>query len=374
MIGRAGALAMRIIRAFRHDRRSLALVVVVPLVVMALIGYLVGDDKEPLRVAILSTAAEGLVAAALADQPGIEVVVLEDDLRGAVRRGEVEAALLNAVYLVLPHDGSLLPGVGPTCAPGPTCLPIVLVRGEDVQIEAPIVQAVARALAQTQGRPILPGDFPGIHIERIGLPSGARPSTISFAAPAMVTTFAFLFTFMLTSVAFLREQSSGTLDRLLASPITKAEILAGYLGGFLPFAAIQAALVLTYAIVVLDATVAGSLWLVVLVLLLLVIGVVNLGIALSFFARNELQVVQFIPLVLLPQVFLGGLFWPIQTLWPPLTWVSVLFPVTHAVHALRHVMLGGEGLSGIAIDLWALVGFAAAMIALGVLVLRRQRA
>ncbi len=139
-------------------------------------------------------------------------------------------------------------------------------------------------------------------------------------------------------------------------------------------AAIQATLVLGYAIVVLHARVAGSLWLVVLVLLLLVIGVVNLGIALSFFARNELQVIQFIPLVLLPQVFLGGLFWPVAVLWKPLTWLSVLFPVTHAVHALRHVMLGGEGLGGISADLVGLVAFAAAMILLGVLVLRRQRA
>jgi ABC-type multidrug transport system permease subunit len=62
------------------------------------------------------------------------------------------------------------------------------------------------------------------------------------------------------------------------------------------------------------------------------------------------------------------------TLWEPLTWLSVLFPVTHAVHALRRVMLGGAGIGDVANDLWALLAFAAAMILLGVLVLRRQRA
>jgi ABC-2 type transport system permease protein len=261
--------------------------------------------------------------------------------------------------------------------PGPasTLPPVtVVVRGEDVQTEGPIVQAAARAIAAAQGQTVRPGDVPGLTVDRIALPSGDRPSTISFAAPAMVTTFAFLFTFMITSVAFLRERSSGTLDRLLASPISKWEILTGYLGGFLPFAAIQATIVLGYAVIVLDATVAGSIWLVVVVLLLLVIGVVNLGIALSFFARNELQVIQFIPLVLLPQIFLGGLFWPIRTLWVPLTWLSILFPVTHAVRALRRVMLGGAGVGEIAVDLWALLAFAVAMVVLGVLVLRRQRA
>lgn len=359
-MGRAGALAMRIIRAFGHDRRSLALVVIVPLVVMALIGYLVGDDKEPLRVGITAGPSDRIFVA-LQKEPSVTLSPMQDEAaaRRALDDGSIDAAVI-VPRLTGPSSG--ISGI------------FVVVPGVDVQVEAPIVQAVARAIAEAQGHPVAPGGLPGLRVERVSLPSGDRPSTISFAAPAMVTTFAFLFTFMLTSVAFLRERSSGTLDRLLASPISKWEILVGYLGGFLPFAAIQATLVLGYAIAVLDASVAGSLWLVVLVLLLLVVGVVNLGIALSFFARNELQVIQFIPLVLLPQVFLGGLFWPVQTLWVPLTWVSFLFPVTHAVHALRHVMLGGEGIGDIATDLFALLGFAAAMVLLGVLVLRRQRA
>jgi ABC-2 type transport system permease protein len=348
---RAAALANRIIRAFRHDRRTLALVVIVPLVVMALIGYLVGDDKEPLRVGVGPARIDTPLARALAEQPGIVVEPLDGDPEDAVDAGDVEAAVV----------------VGEA---GVT----VIVPGIDVQVEGPVVQAVARAAAVAQGTPVEPGEVPGVTVERISLASGERPSTISFAAPAMVTTFAFLFTFMLTSVAFLRERSSGTLDRLLASPISKWEILAGYLGGFLPFAAIQSTIVLGYAVVVLDAAVEGSIWLVVLVLLLLVIGVVNLGIALSFFARNELQVIQFIPLVLLPQIFLGGLFWPIRALWEPLTWLSILFPVTHAVRALRRVMLGGADLGAVAVDLWALLAFAVAMVLLGVLVLRRQRA
>jgi ABC-2 type transport system permease protein len=369
-VTRAGALAHRIILAFRHDRRTLGLVVMVPLIVMALIGYLVGDDKEPLRVGVVtpeitpgSGAAPALrFADALDAEPAIVVVEVDDEDTGRRQVDEGDTAALVITSAGAPGPDSALPPV------------TIVVRGEDVQVEAPIVQAAARAVAAAQGRQVPAGGVPGLEIERIALSSGERPSTISFAAPAMVTTFAFLFTFMLTSVAFLRERSSGTLDRLLASPITRWEILAGYLGGFLPFAAIQSALVLGYAIVVLDATVAGSIWLVVLVLLLLVIGVVNLGIALSFFARNELQVIQFIPLVLLPQIFLGGLFWPVQTLWEPLTWLSILFPVTHAVHALRQVMLGGAGIERIATDLWALLGFAAAMVLLGVLVLRRQRA
>jgi ABC-2 type transport system permease protein len=115
-------------------------------------------------------------------------------------------------------------------------------------------------------------------------------------------------------------------------------------------------------------------WVVLLVIVLLVVGSVNLGIALSFYARNELQVVQFIPLVLLPQVFLGGLFWPVETLWPPLRWLSQLFPLTHATAALRDVFIAGAGFTDVAGRLLALVAFAVAMVVLGVLALREQRA
>jgi len=101
---------------------------------------------------------------------------------------------------------------------------------------------------------------------------------------------------------------------------------------------------------------------------------VNLGIALSFYARNELQVIQFIPLVLLPQIFLGGLWWPVETLWPPLRLLSQLFPITHAVLALREVMVGGAGFTEILPQVLALLAFAAAMVAIGVAALRKQRA
>jgi ABC-type multidrug transport system permease subunit len=85
-------------------------------------------------------------------------------------------------------------------------------------------------------------------------------------------------------------------------------------------------------------------------------------------------VVQFMPLVMLPQIFLGGLFWPIQTLWPPLRWLSQLFPLTHAVYALRAVMIGGADIGDILGPLLALVALSVAMVAIGVAALRKQRA
>jgi ABC-2 type transport system permease protein len=365
-MSRVRALALRIIRTFRRDRRSLGLLVVTPLVVMILIGYMVGDSgKEPLQVGLsqtfmrASSPGSPAFADALRDQPGIDVVEVPDAETGRqmVRDGKLDGLVI-------------LPGQPVGTQPQP---PTVVVPGVDVQVESPILRAASLASAEAQGQPVS-GDVPGLTVDRVSLTSNVRPSTISYAAPAMITVFAFLFTFMLTSVSFLRERQSGTLERLLASPIRTREILGGYMLGFLPFAMLQALIVLGYATLVLHAQVEGPWWLVFAVLILLVLGVVNLGVALSFEARNELQVIQFIPLVLLPQVFLSGLFWPVSTLWPPLQWLSKLFPMTYAVRALREVMLAGAGFVAVTTELAALLVFALAMMGFGVMALRRLRA
>ncbi len=374
-LGRVTALAGRILKGFRRDPRTVALIGIVPLVVMALVGYLISENKAPLPVAVVNvdrgadTAAGHVdLGAAFVEAFGRQEAVSPRPLRSAaaaeseVRAGEVSGAI------VLPADLTerVLAGEPATVR--------LIVRGVDPGPEGPILRAVTAAateLAQAGGQsgPLLRA--PGIGIERVALEGGAHLSTLDYYAPVMVAAFAFLFTFMLTSVAFLRERSSGTLERLMASPITRLEVLIGYLLGFIGFAVLQALFILGYAVWILHVGIAGSIWLVLLVLVVLVVGVVNLGIALSFYARNELQVVQFIPLIFVPQIFLGGLFWPVESLHPALRWISQAFPLTHAAVALRAVMVGGSGLDDILGRFAALVAFAVAMIALGVVALRR---
>ncbi len=370
------ALAGRILRQFRHDRRTVALIVIVPIVVMALIGYLVSDDKEPLPVAVVNldagtTTPNGPVSlgARIVDllerTSGIEVrlVASEETARRQVRDTGVAGAVILPTNLT--HDA--LAGIG---------VPVqVVVGGIQPGLYGPVVEATRAAIAalpETAGG-VLGLPSPPVTIEPVPLDGGLDLKGLDYNAPVLVTVFTFLFTFMLTSVSFLRERSSGTLERLMASPVSRLEVLTGYLLGFIGFAMAQAIIILGYAIWVLEVRVAGSIWLVLLVLAIEVTGVVNLGITLSFYARNELQVIQFIPLVLLPQVFLGGLWWPVQTLWPPLRYLSQVFPITHAGVALREVMVGGAGLVDIGERMLALLAFAAAMMAIGVLALRKQR-
>jgi len=368
------AIAVRILRQFRHDPRSVGLILVVPVVVMALVGYLVGDSgKEPLPVSFVNRDAgpagvpsfgEAL-GAALREQPGIALQIE----RGAaaaeqgVRDGETSGAI------VVPE------GTTAQIAAGEPAEIAVIVGGIQPGLDDRVIGPVLLSLQQLASGAV--GDalsVPQIHVERVPLQGGTDLATLDYFAPPLVVVFGFLFTFMLTSVSFLRERSSGTLERLMASPASRLDLLLGYLLGFIGFAMIQALVVLGYATIVLGVVIAGPPWLVLLTLAILVIGVVNLGIALSFYARNELQVVQFIPLIFVPQIFLGGMFWPVQTLWPPLRYLSQVFPVTHAVEALREVMIGGSGFAAVAGRLAALMAFAVAMLGLGMLALRKQRA
>jgi ABC-2 type transport system permease protein len=191
-------------------------------------------------------------------------------------------------------------------------------------------------------------------------------------APVFIGIFSFFFVFILTSIAFLRERSQGTIERVMASPMTRSELVMGYISGFILFAVVQALIILLFVVFVLQVHYSGNLALVFLVTVLLAIGSVNLGIFLSTFAQNEFQIVQFIPLVLGIQIFLSGVFWPIVQLPAVLRPVSYILPLTYANDALRGVMLKGDEIAGIAGQLAALLIFALLMIMLSALTMRRQ--
>jgi ABC-2 type transport system permease protein len=197
-------------------------------------------------------------------------------------------------------------------------------------------------------------------------------SMIDLFAPNLIAIIAFVFVFIFTVVTFLRERSFGTFERLLVSPVTRAEIILGYMLGFSVFAIIQSSIILLFALFVLNVKIEGDIYSVVAFQLLLTIVSVNLGIFCSAFAKNELQAVQFIPLIVVPQVFLDGMFWPISTLPNYLQVFSYIIPLTYANHALQDIMVRGAGLMDVWIDVTVLCLFGLIMIVLSTLSLNKQ--
>ena len=177
--------------------------------------------------------------------------------------------------------------------------------------------------------------------------------------PALLGVFVLFFTFLLTGVSFLRERSQGTLDRLKITPVSRADLLVGYLLGFLLFAMLQSVVILAYTVLVLPVSYQGDIWQVFVVLVLLTIVAVSLGILVSTFAKNEFQVVQFIPLVIVPQIFLTGVVVPVEDMPWLLENVSKVLPLTYAVDMLIGIMLEGQGLLDFGIQIIVLSGFGA---------------
>jgi ABC-2 type transport system permease protein len=205
---------------------------------------------------------------------------------------------------------------------------------------------------------------------------GPEFDPLDYFAPALIPTFAFLFVFLLTSVGFLRERTQGTFERLMASPLSRLELVFGYMIGFGLFALMQSAIILLFAVFVLRIDYAGNLGIVFLVEAVLTILAVNLGVLLSGFARNEFQAVQFMPIVFIPQILLAGVFWPVNDLPTWLRATAHTLPLTYANQALREVMIKGAGLQSsiVLTDLLVLVGFAVLFLGLGAAALRRQSA
>ena len=202
-----------------------------------------------------------------------------------------------------------------------------------------------------------------------GLP-GAGFSSLG---PALLALIPFIIMFLVTSVTTLRERTSGTLERLLAMPMGKLDFLLGYAIAFGVVAAVQSALAVGLCVWVLDLTIVGATW------MLMVVAVVDavlgtaMGLFVSALARTEFQAVQFMPAVVIPQLLLCGLFVPRDQLPRTLEVISDVLPLSYAVDAMQKVASStetGEVWGDIAI----ISAYVVAALALGALTLRRQSA
>jgi ABC-2 type transport system permease protein len=384
------AIARRIAQGFRRDERTLGLMFVVPLVVTSLLGWVLTDTKDTtVRIVVVSTdtvVGPRIVTAlqALAADPANDITITgtvasRDDAIAQIKAGSADLGL------VIPSDvvATIQAGQRPTLT--------VMTQGTEPGAEASQFAKLQKAIASLVGSFAPPGGsapiIPQVAHETVYLTPDA--TQVDVLSPIFLGFFGYFFVFLLTGISFLRERIGGTLERLLATPVTRAEIVFGYSLGFGLFATIQV-IVLTLFIlnsihvpaigpigafsIGLGVHSAGSPFLAFLIAFLLSIGAVNLGIFLSTFARTELQVIQFIPLVIVPQGLLGGLLFPVNQLPDALNVVAHALPLTYAIEGLREVVLKGADLSSSVVqtDLVVLAGIAVFFIVLASTTIKRE--
>jgi ABC-2 type transport system permease protein len=378
---RVAAVVRRIVAQFRRDPRSLALLFVAPLAIIALLGWVLGSQSAmSARVAVISDStvpgSEAIVVrlqSALEGQTGITVDrSVSDD---STARQMLKDKKLDLV-VVLPADFSLQNRTID-----------LLTLGLNPTAEAGALPAIQKALISTVADSSIGAALPTI--ERSTVYGSPNATQLDSLAPVVVGFFAYFFVFILTGISFLRERIGGTLERLLATPVSRAEIVLGYSLGFGFFATLQVAIVLAFVLgrlaipelgpipafaIGLGVHTSGNPLISYLLVLVLGLGAVSLGIFLSTFARTELQILQFIPIVIVPQGLLGGFFWPIEGLPNLLQPVARILPVTYAIDGLRQVMIAGADLSSpqVLLDLGVLTGIAAIFVVLASATIRRE--
>jgi ABC-2 type transport system permease protein len=358
---RVAALTRRLLQGFRRDRRTLALLFVAPLVILGLLGYLMRGSSVP--AVGVANEDQGPIGAAVTRALEQSSLISTTTISASDGDAKLKDGSL-AAYIVFPSDFSQRAQSG-------LIAPQVHFEGSQPGSATPVLQALQQALSSSASQ--APGAI-RFAPQLTFLYGGPALDTLDYFGAAAIGLIVFFLVFVITIVSFLNERSQGTLERLMASPLRRGEIVLGYMIGFTMLALIQSAEVLVFCLAVLKVHNQGSVLLIFGVEALMAIVAVNLGIFLSMFARTEFQAVQFIPLVIVPQFLLSGILFPVTSEPRPLQLLSDVLPLTYAVNALRDVMLKGADLSwpSLDLDVGVVAGVIVLLIVAGSATLRRR--
>jgi ABC-2 type transport system permease protein len=382
----------RMLLQFRHDRRTLGFVLGMPLLMMLAFGYTFGGDVSHIHVEIIDQDAgvpqwmapilpqnlSGLKAGTKVierfDSTTLDMTSSSDwnASKAKVDRNDAWAAIR------FPQNFTQDFLLSANATPGASqALIEIYLDGSSPNIASAVMKVVNSALLSalnniSAGSGQSARSIPiGIHISYAY--GGGDTKFIDYFAPAIMSMAIMMVTTMLTIILFVYERRSGTLQRLLVSPATPAEIVFGYALAFAVIGVLQSIVILFAAMLLFNITIVGNIGVALLVILLLAFVHQGLGILLSASAKNELQAIQFIPLVLFPSILLAGMFWPVESIPQFLQPISYCVPLRYGIDAMRSIMLRGWGLDRIWPQVLALVLMACLTLGGAVLQLRRKR-
>ncbi|WP_088044384.1 ABC transporter permease [Bacillus sp. EAC] len=335
---RVFAISKRIIKQFLKDKRSLAMIFVAPVVLLFLFSYILKQDDTKPKLALVD--APPVFENVIGDYAKV-VNVNRSDIKGQLEDKKIDGAVIFT-------EGKI----------------IVQFEGTDTARTSAVIASIQDAtkkMAPSNVKLVLDPIYGSKNME-----------SFDSIGPIFIGFFSFLFVFILAGVSFVRERLTTTLERLLVTPVKRWEIVFGYILGFGFFALIQSLIITVFSISVLDMYNVGNAWEVCVVNILLSLTALTLGMLLSAYANNEFQVVQFIPVIAVPQILFSGIF---STAFLP-DWFKIIggiLPLTYGAEALRGIMIKGQSLIDVALQLAILLGFSLLFIVLNIFALKKQR-
>ena len=355
------AVARKSLAQLVNDRRTIAFVLIVPLVLIVIFGYGFGGQPTHVATAVANADRGPGGGTLLADLPS-GILDLHDVPGDAEARADVQAGTY-AAALVIPA------GFSQALAAGNATLTIY-VDGSSPTLVSAVVAAVQSAVQKAFA---LAGGHPPVRIAPdyvYGAPDQPFIDTLAPGVMALVAVFA---TTILSILVLVRERSQGLLERLFATPLQPGEFVAGHALSLAIVAAAQSLVVLLASVLIFHATFVGNILLALGVLTLFAIGNVGLGMLISAIAQSEFQAVQLIPFLIFPQLFFAGALFPIATIPLGIRPVAEILPLTYAADALRSILLRGWGIGDVGLDLVVLVLYTGLTLAGATALVRRQR-
>lgn len=355
------AMIQRVIIELLKDKRTLALMFLAPLLVLTLMYFIFNSDEDTtLTIGVDHSVSTQLTEGIKSDDVKFKNFTSNQHIKSKIEHHHLDAFIYQNNQTI--H---------------------VTYTNEDPSKSASIKQLLHQSIQKDKMNDIkkvivsLPQsaknkDAKDIQLENTYLYGDEHSNYFDKMFPILMSFFVFLFVFLISGIALLRERTTGTLERVLATPIKRSEIVFGYLIGYGIFAIIQTLIIVFFSIYLLNINLAGSLTYVILINILLAIAALVMGIFISTFANSEFQMVQFIPIVAIPQVFFSGIF-PLENMSPWLSNIGYLFPLRYAGHALTNIMIKGQGWSNIWFDVLILFVFIIIFTTMNMIGLKRYR-
>ncbi|HEV8424674.1 MAG TPA: ABC transporter permease [Actinomycetes bacterium] len=332
------AMAMKEFRQMRRDRRTLAMMILLPVLLLVVFGYAASFDVDRVKTVVVGSRAEQ-VAAALPERFDVIQVSADQGREAAVERL---------------RDGDAVVGV----VTAETGRPQVLVDGADLFSARSVV-------TELRGRPELPAPEvlfnPGLETSAIMVP-GLMGVVLVF-----VGTIA-------TALGVVRERQSGTLEQLAVMPFRARDVLLGKLLPYLGVAVVDLLVIVAVGVLLFDVPFAGSPLVFALGALLFLFVTVGAGVLISTVSETQGQAIQLAMMTMLPQILLSGLIFPLQAMAAGVRWIGYLLPLTYFVQVARGVMVRGTPFGALLLPLGMLAGLGLAVFGLSVARFRRDLA
>jgi len=356
------AVTRKTLSQFRHDRRTLGFVVMMPLLMVVVFGYTFGGEVHDVRTLVVNDDA-GPMAGRLLENVTGDTLAIESWTDVAAARAEVVAGRAWAVVAFPENFTANLPPGNDTAA-----ITVVL-DGSSPPIRAAVLGTLRAALEKT-----FAGAGAPFALEQDYVYGSEDTRFIDSFAPGVVALAVLMVTTILSVIMVVRERGGGILERLFSTSLRPSEFVFGLALALAVIAVAQSAVVLGAALLLFNVQVVGNIALAFAILLLFAIGNQGLGIMMSSAAKNELQAIQFVPLILFPSLLLTGVFFPLEAIPGGLRPLSYVVPLTYAADALHSVMLRGWGIGdfGVALDVLILLVYDALTLLGAAVFVRRQ--